>query len=61
VFDDHTSYEFYCDTPIRPTGGVDKMSFREVYKYMDEQMKVVFNAVQDPDSGKVVYGQAAQE
>lgn len=56
IFDDHTSYEFYADKPIYPTGGVDKMSFNEVYRYMGDQMKIVFHAVQDPDSGKVAYG-----
>lgn len=56
IFDDHTSYEFYSDTTIKPTGGLDKMSFQDVYKYMGDQMKVVFQAVQDPDSGKVAYG-----
>ena len=55
VFDDHTSFEFYADAPIKPTGGVDKMSFREVYNYMDESMRVVFHAVEDPDTGDVVY------
>ncbi len=55
VFDDHTSYEFYSDTTIKPTGGLDKMSFNDVYRYMGDQMKVVFQAVQDPDSGKVAY------
>ena len=25
VFDDHTSYEFYSDATIKPTGGLDKM------------------------------------
>ena len=55
VFDDHTSFEFYADAPIKPTGGVDKMSFREVYNYMDESMEVVFHAVADPDTGEVVH------
>ena len=55
VFDDHTSFEFDSDAPIKPTGGVDKMSFREVYNYMDESMKVVFHAVADPDTGEVVH------
>jgi hypothetical protein len=55
VFDDHTSFEFYSDAPIKPTGGIDKMSFREVYNYMEESMEVVFHAVEDPDSGDVAH------
>jgi hypothetical protein len=55
IFDDHTSYEFYSDAAINPTGGLDKMSFNDVYKYMGEQMKTVFHAVKDPDSGRVAY------
>lgn len=46
IFDDHTSYEFYSDAPINPTGGLDKMSFNEVCKYMGDymgdQMKIVY-------------------
>ena len=55
VFDDHTSFEFYADSPIEPTGGVDKMSFREIHNYMDENMRVVFQALEDPDTGDVIY------
>ncbi len=44
------------DTTTCPTGGVDKTSCREIYRYMGEQIKAVFHAVQAPDSGKVAYG-----
>jgi len=60
VFDDHTSYEFYADAPIEPTGGIDKMSFSDIHRYMADSMKIVFQAVQDPDSGKVSYGKHAE-
>lgn len=40
------------NTTTYPTGG-DKISFREIYRYMGEQIKAVFHAVQAPDSSKV--------
>lgn len=56
TFDDHTSYEFWADRPIRPTGGVDNMDFEHVIRYMGDQMKVAFQARLDAESGLVVFG-----
>lgn len=44
------------DAAIYATGGVDKISVREIDRCMDEQMKPVSHAVQAPESGKVTYG-----
>lgn len=57
LFDDNSYYEFYSSSgSIRNTGGCfSNSSFREVYKYMEEQFDVKFHAVKDPDSDKVAY------
>lgn len=57
IFDDFSSYEFYSpDGEIVNTGGLNKnTSFREVYNYLGENTKVIFQAVADPDSGKVSF------
>lgn len=57
LFDDNSYYEFYSFSgSISNTGGcLPNASFREVYKYMEEQFNVVFHAIKDPDSDKVAY------
>jgi len=57
LFDDFSSYEFYSPNgEIVTTGGLNKnTSFREVYNYLGGNTKVIFQAVADPDSGKVTF------
>jgi len=61
LFDDNSYYEFYSfSDSISNTGGcLPDSSFREVYKYMEEQFDVVFHAVKDPDSNDVAYQNTA--
>lgn len=44
VFDDRTYFEFYADTPIRPTGGPDPGTLADVLRYGKERAEVVFQA-----------------
>jgi len=57
IFDDNSSYEFYCYfSPLSTTGGLDKnTSFREVYNYMADRYDIEFHAVKDPDSADIAY------
>ncbi len=58
VFDDHTTYEFWSpDGGIRTTGGLwPNSSFKRVYDYMEDNLKIVYHAVKDPDSDNVASG-----
>jgi len=57
VFDDYTCFEFYCyRDDIRPTNGIwPNASFDHVSSYMKEAYFLAYQAVIDPDSGKVVF------
>ena len=41
IFSDGTYYEFYSDSNITGTGGVDKGGIEEVKKYMPEHFKII--------------------
>jgi hypothetical protein len=49
LFDDGTYYEFYSDSPIRGTGGVDRGGYESVLGYLrGPERDPVFAALADP-------------